>query len=59
LREQHLGWGAQTLRLEIAKNERCAGLRIPGRVRIATYLKEKKKVRQDERHQDLPEPKTL
>jgi len=57
LREQHPGWGAQTLRLEIAKDERFAGLRIPSRARIAAYLKEKKKVRQYERHQDLPEPK--
>jgi transposase len=57
LREQHPGWGAQTLRLEIAKDERFAGLRIPSRARIAAYLKEKKKVRQYERHQDLLEPK--
>jgi transposase len=57
LREQHPGWGAQTLRLEIAKDKRFAGLRIPSRARIAAYLKEKKKVRQYERHQDFPEPK--
>lgn len=57
LREQHSGWGAQTLRLEIAKDKRFAGLSIPSRARIAAYLKEKKKVRQYERHQDLSEPK--
>jgi len=57
LRERHPGWGAQTLRLEIAKDERFAGLVIPSRARIAAYLKEKKRVRKYERHQDLPEPK--
>jgi transposase len=58
LRKKHPGWGAQTLRLEIAKDERFVGLRIPSRSRIAAYLKEKKKVRKYEHHQDLPEPKT-
>jgi transposase len=58
LREQHPGWGAQTLRLEIAKDVRFAGQTIPSRARIAAYLKEKKKVRKYERHQDLPELKT-
>lgn len=57
LRDQHPGWGAQTLRLEIAKDVRFAGLRIPSRARIAAYLKEQKKVRKYERHQDLPETK--
>jgi transposase len=57
LREKHPGWGAQTLRLEIAKDERFADLTIPSRARIAAYLKEQKKVRKYERHQDLPEPK--
>ena len=57
LREKHPGWGAQTLRLEISKDKRFASLRIPSRARIAAYLKEQKKVRKYERHQDLPEPK--
>jgi transposase len=57
LREKHPGWGAQTLRLEIAKDMRFAGQSIPSRARIAVYLKEQKKVRKYERHQDLPEPK--
>jgi transposase len=57
LREKHPGWGAQTLRLEIAKDVRIAGLRVPSRARIAAYLKEQKKVRKYERHQELPEPK--
>ncbi|MFC1879421.1 helix-turn-helix domain-containing protein [Chloroflexota bacterium] len=57
LRENHPGWGAQTLRLEIAKDMRFTGLVIPSRGRIAAYLKEKKKVRKYERHRNLPEPK--
>jgi transposase len=57
LRETHPGWGAQTLRLEIAKDARFTDLVIPSRARIAAYLKEQKKVRKHERHQDLPEPK--
>lgn len=57
LRKEHSGWGAQTLRLEIAKDERFSGLRIPSRSQIAAYLKEKKEVQAYKRHQDLPEPK--
>jgi transposase len=57
LRKQHPGWGAATLILEIAKDQRFAGQRIPSRARVAAYLKEKKQVRPYERHQDLPEPK--
>ena len=57
LRDKHPGWGAQTLRLEIAKDERFAGLRVPSRARIAAYLKEHKKVRKYEHHQEMPEPK--
>jgi transposase len=57
LREKHPGWGAQTLRLEIAKDVRFTGLSIPSRSRIAAYLKERQKIRKYERHQDLPEPK--
>ena len=57
LREKHPGWGAQTLRLEIAKDKRFADLRIPSRARSSAYLKEQKKVRKYEHHQDLPEPK--
>jgi transposase-like protein len=57
LREKHPGWGAQTIRLELSKDERFLGLRLPSRARIAAYLKEKQKVRKYERHQALPEPK--
>ena len=57
IRENHPGWGAQTLQLEIVKDERFADLKVPSRARIAAYLKEQGKVRKYERHEDLPEPK--
>ena len=56
LREKHPGWGPQTLKLEIAKDIRFAGVKLPSRARIAVYLKEQGKVRKYERHADLPEP---
>jgi len=56
IRDKHPGWGPQTLRLEIAKDGRFAGLKIPSRARIAAYLKEQQRVRKYERHQELPEP---
>lgn len=56
MREKHPGWGAKTLRLELAKEARLAGQKIPSRARIAAYLKEQQKVRPYERHEDLPEP---
>jgi transposase len=57
MREKHPGWGPQTLRLELAKEERFAKRALPSRARIAAYLKAKDKVRKYEHHQDLPEPK--
>ena len=57
MRDQHPGWGAQTLRLEIAKDGRFTDLKIPSRAQIAAYLREKEKVRKYEHHEDLPEPK--
>lgn len=57
MREKHPGWGAITLRLELAKDERFAGQKMPSRARIAAYLKEQQKVRKYERREQLPEPK--
>lgn len=57
LREKHPGWGAQTIRLEVAQDERFAHQHIPSRARIAAFLQEHKKVRHDERHPELPQPK--
>jgi transposase len=56
LRDQHPGWGAQTLRLELAKDQRFTGQRLPSRARIAAYLKEQHKVRRYTHPQELPEP---
>lgn len=56
LRDENKGWGASTIRLELAKDVRCAQWRLPSRARIAAYLKEKERVRKYERHQKLPEP---
>lgn len=58
LRENHPGWGPLTLRLELAKDGRFAGLPLPSRARIAAYLKGQQQVRTYERHQALPEPKS-
>ena len=57
MREKHPGWGAITLRLELAKDERFARQKVPSRARIAAYLKEQQKVRKYERHEKLSEPK--
>ncbi len=57
MREANPGWGAQTIRLELAKDIRFANQRLPSRARIAAYLKQKGLVRCYERHQELPEPK--
>jgi transposase len=57
MREKYPGWGAKTLQLELAKEPRFEGQKLPSRARIAAYLKEQKKVRKYERHEDLPEPK--
>lgn len=56
LRDKQPGWGPQTLWLEVAKDVRFVGMRIPSRARIAVYLKEQGKVRKYERHEDLSEP---
>jgi len=53
LRDKHPGWGAQTLRLEISKDERFVAMKTPSRGRIAAYLKEQKRVRKYERHEEL------
>jgi transposase-like protein len=57
MREKHPGWGPITIGLELGKDERFTGQKLPSRSRIAAYLKEQKKVRKYERHQELPEPK--
>jgi transposase len=59
MRKSCPGWGALTLRLELAKDMRFEDQPLPSRSRIAAYLKQEKQVRKYERHEDLPEPKAL
>jgi len=56
MRDSHSGWGAGTLRVELASDPRFANLPIPSCARIAAYLKSKKMTRQYERHTELSSP---
>lgn len=56
LRQAHPGWGPQTLRLELARDRRFVGLRIPSRARLAAFLKVEKLTRRHERHSELVQP---
>jgi transposase len=56
MRESHPGWGPLTILVELKRDGRFAGLRLPSRARIAAYLKQKEKVKKYERHQELPMP---
>lgn len=56
IRQTHPGWGALTIRLELAKEAHFADQRLPSRARIAAYLKQEQLVRPYERPQALPEP---
>lgn len=53
MRVQHSGWGAGTLRVELTKDVRFAGLPIPSVPRIAAYLKSKNLTRPYEHHTAL------
>ena len=61
MREAHPGWGPVTIMVELKKDARFVGLRLPSRARIAAYLKQKDKVKKYERHQELsvPAPSTI
>ena len=54
MRDQHPRWGPKTLHSELTNDTRFREERIPSWSRIAAYLKEQKKVRQYEAHQELP-----
>lgn len=56
LRLAHPGWGPQTLRLELGRDRRFSGLRIPSRARLAAFLKGEKLIRRRERHSALVQP---
>jgi hypothetical protein len=57
LRQEHMGWGAITILLEIHKDPRFLSTPLPSRARVAAYFKEKNWVKKYERHQALPQPK--
>lgn len=56
LRLANPGWGPQTLRLELARDRRFSGFRIPSRARLAAFLKVEKLSRRRERHSELVQP---
>jgi hypothetical protein len=55
-RNGHPGWGAGTLRVELARDVRFANLSLPSRPRIAAYLKSEHMTRPYERHTELSNP---
>lgn len=55
-RNSHSGWGAGTLRVELARDQRFANLPIPSCPRIAAYLKSENLTRPYQRHTDLSNP---
>jgi hypothetical protein len=56
MREAHPGWGPVTILVELKKEARFVGLRLPSRARIAAYLKQQDQVKKYERHQEMPTP---
>jgi transposase len=60
-RKSHSGWGAGTLRVELARDKRFEGLPLPSRSRISAFLKSEGLVRPYERHTKLsmPAPKIV
>ncbi len=56
MRNRHSGWGAGTLRIELARDLRFVNLPLPSCPRIAAYLKSKNMTRRYERHTALSHP---
>jgi hypothetical protein len=56
MRKTHPGWGPLTIRVELEKDPRFVGMRLPSRSRIAAFLKQEGKTRKYERHSELPQP---
>lgn len=55
-REKNPGWGAKTMLQELRKDERFNGRKLPGRSRIADYIKFLGKARRYQHHTELPQP---
>ena len=56
MRAGHAGWGAGTLRVELAHDPRFANLPVPSCSRLAAYLKSEKMTRPYGRHTELTNP---
>lgn len=53
--KQHPGWGAKTLRAELARSEAFRNQPLPSRASLARWLQEEGEVRLYEKHSQLPE----
>ncbi len=57
MRQGHPGWGAQTIRIELGKDDRyAANPHLPSRSRIAAFLKQEGFTRPYERHSESTQP---
>jgi transposase len=56
MREEHPGWGAQTILTELRSPAHFAGLKLPSRSRIAAFLKQEGYTQAYEKHSELPQP---
>jgi transposase-like protein len=56
MRRAHPGWGPLTIRIELERDLRFAGKKLPSRSRIAAFLKQEDFTRPYQRHSELPQP---
>ena len=56
MRQGHPGWGVKTILIELGKDDRYANQRLPGRSRIAAFLKQEGFTRPYEHHSELTQP---
>ena len=56
MRQANPGWGPQTIRVELGKDERFKDQKIPSRPRIAALFKQEGLTRRYERHSELSQP---
>ena len=54
LRQTHEGWGPATLVIELGKDSRFAGCKLPSQASVARFLKEQELVKKQEKHAELP-----
>lgn len=57
LRKQHPGWGAETILVELKRDPRWVGQRLPSRARIAAALKQAGLTKRYRHHSELAQPK--